>query len=91
MKNIIQKIPLPICGVMLGFATLGNLLQSYGEKVRYACGILSCFLLILVLLKLILFPHMIIEDMKKSNHGKCHSPISNGTYAAQHLHQTFDW
>nr|WP_317450262.1 TDT family transporter [uncultured Sellimonas sp.] len=64
MKNIIQKIPLPICGVMLGFATLGNLLQSYGEKVRYACGILSCFLLILVLLKLILFPHMIIEDMK---------------------------
>ena len=64
MKNIIQKIPLPICGVMLGFATLGNLLQSYGEKVRYACGILACFLLILVLLKLILFPHMIIEDMK---------------------------
>lgn len=64
MKNIIQKVPLPICGVMLGFATLGNLLQSYGEKVRYACGILACFLLILVLLKLILFPHMIITDMK---------------------------
>lgn len=64
MKNIIQKVPLPICGVMLGFATLGNLLQSYGEKVRYACGILACFLLILVLLKLILFPHMIIADMK---------------------------
>lgn len=64
MKNIIQKVPLPICGVMLGFATLGNLLKSYGEKVRYACGILACFLLILVLLKLILFPHMIIADMK---------------------------
>lgn len=64
MKNIIQKVPLPICGVMLGFATLGNLLPSYGEKVRYACGILACFLLILVLLKLILFPHMIIADMK---------------------------
>lgn len=64
MKNIIQKVPLPICGVMLGFATLGNLLQSYGENIRYACGILACFLLILVLLKLILFPHMIIADMK---------------------------
>lgn len=64
MKKIIQKVPLPICGVMLGFATLGNLLQSYGEKVRYVCGILACFLLILVLLKLILFPHMIIADMK---------------------------
>lgn len=64
MKKIIQKVPLPICGVMLGLATLGNLLQSYGEKFRYVCGILACFLLILVLLKLILFPHMISEDMK---------------------------
>lgn len=64
MKKIIQKVPLPICGVMLGFATLGNLLQSYGETVRCACGILAGFLLILALLKLILFPHMIAEDMK---------------------------
>lgn len=64
MKKIIQKVPLPICGVMLGFATLGNLLQSYGETARYACGILAGFLLILALLKLILFPHMIAEDMK---------------------------
>lgn len=64
MKNVIKKVPVPLCGVMLGLAALGNLLQSYGEGIRYACGVLAAFLLILVLLKLILFPQMIKEDMK---------------------------
>ncbi|XCP86401.1 TDT family transporter [Roseburia hominis] len=64
MKEVIKKVPLPICGVMLGFATLGNLLQSYSEGIRYACGIVSAILLVLFLLKLIMFPKMIKEDMK---------------------------
>lgn len=64
MKNVIKKVPVPLCGVMLGLAALGNLLQSYGEGIRYACGVLAAFLLILLLLKLILFPQMIKEDMK---------------------------
>lgn len=64
MNNIIKKIPIPLCGVMLGFAALGNLLQSYSESIRYACGIIAAFLLVLVLLKLILFPGMIKEDMQ---------------------------
>lgn len=49
---------------MLGFAALGNLLQSYGEGIRYVCGIASAFILVLVLLKVIMFPQMIKEDMK---------------------------
>ncbi len=64
MKDVIKKVPVPICGVMLGLAALGNLLQSYGEGIRYACGILAAFLFVLILLKLILFPQMIKEDMK---------------------------
>lgn len=63
MKDMIKKVPVPLCGVMLGFAALGNLLQSYGEGIRYICGLVAAFLLILVLLKLILFPQMIKEDM----------------------------
>lgn len=63
MKEMIKKVPVPLCGVMLGFAALGNLLQSYGEGIRYVCGIFAAFLLVLVLLKLILFPQMIKEDM----------------------------
>lgn len=64
MKKIIQKVPVPLCGVMLGFAALGNLLQSYGEGIRYTCGVVAAFLLILVLLKLILFPGMVKEDLQ---------------------------
>lgn len=64
MKNVIKKVPVPLSGVMLGLAALGNLLQSYYEGVRYFCGILAGLLLILLILKLILFPGMIKEDMK---------------------------
>lgn len=63
MKNVIQKVSIPVCGVMLGAAALGNLLQSYSEGIRYVCGAFSAFLLVLVILKLILFPGKVKEDM----------------------------
>ncbi len=63
MKNVIQKVSIPVCGVMLGTAALGNLLQNYSEGIRYVCGAFSAFLLVLVLLKLILFPGKVKEDM----------------------------
>lgn len=63
MKNIIKKVPIPLCGVMLGCATLGNLLQSYSEVVRYICGIVAAILLLLLLLKLTFFPEIVKEDM----------------------------
>lgn len=61
--NKIKKVPIPLCGVMLGTAALGNLLQSYSETVRSICGIIAGILLILVLLKLICFPKAVKEDM----------------------------
>lgn len=64
MRDIIKKVPVPVCGVMLGAAALGNLLQSYSEGIRYVCGIFAAFLLVLALLKLVMFPGMIKEDMK---------------------------
>lgn len=64
MGNVIKKVPIPLCGVMLGTAALGNLLQSYSEAVRSLCGIIAGILLILVLLKLIMFPKAVQEDMK---------------------------
>ncbi len=62
--NMIKKVPIPLCGVMLGLAALGNLLQSYSEGVRLFCGLLAAILLVLILLKLICFPKMVAEDMK---------------------------
>lgn len=64
MKNIIKRVPLPLCGVMLGLSALGNLLQSYSEGIRYACGIAAGVLLVLILLKWICYPKMLAEDLK---------------------------
>lgn len=60
---MVKKIPLPITGVMLGMAALGNLLQSYSEGVRLVCGIISAVIGILFLLKVILYPKLFAEDM----------------------------
>lgn len=61
---MIKKIPLPISGIMLGFAALGNLLQSYSESIRLLCGIISLILGLLLLCKIVIYPDMIKEDMK---------------------------
>lgn len=63
MKDVIKKVPVPLSGVMLGCSALGNLLQSYSEGIRYACGAVAGVLLIFILLKLIMFPQAVKEDM----------------------------
>lgn len=64
MKEMIKRVPVPLCGVMLAIAALGNLLQSYSEQIRSVCGIIAGMLLILVILKLLLFPKAIKEDLE---------------------------
>jgi exfoliative toxin A/B len=64
MSNFIKKVPLPICGVILGTAALGNLLQSYSEGIRYVCGVLAAFFLLLFLIKLITNFSAFKQDMQ---------------------------
>ena len=61
---MIKKLPLPISGVILGFAALGNLLQSYSEAIRLICGIVSLILGLLLIFKAILYPSIFKEDMQ---------------------------
>lgn len=53
MKKLLKAIPIPIAGVMLGLAALGNLLQSYSEGVRLFFGALAAILWVLLVLKVI--------------------------------------
>lgn len=64
MKDIIKKIPIPLCGLMLGVSALGNLLQSYSKNIRYICGVFAGFLLILTILKLIFYFNDVKKDME---------------------------
>jgi len=54
LKQVIKNIPLPITGLMLGLAGLGNLVVSYGIYYRYTLGIISAFLAILIILRLLI-------------------------------------
>lgn len=53
MKKLLKALPIPIAGVMLGLAALGNLLQSYSEGVRLFFGALAAVIWVLLVLKVI--------------------------------------
>lgn len=61
---MIEKIPIPICGLMLAFLSLGNLLGDYHPYLRTICAAIGVILLILIITKLILYPSKIREDFK---------------------------
>ena len=57
--KFIRNVPMSMCGLSLALATLGNLLRPHGEAIRYALGVLSAAVLILLVLKIILdFPRV---------------------------------
>ena len=59
-----KKIPLPISGLMLALAALGNLVQSYSEIARYVFGVISGIIFIILSLKIIFDFNSFKEEMK---------------------------
>lgn len=62
--KLIKIIPIPIAGLMLASLSLGNLLQDINPYLRYLFGALGVIILILILLKVILYPQDIKNDFK---------------------------
>ena len=62
--NLIEKIPIPVAGLMLALLSLGNLLQDIHPYLRYLFGAIGIIVLILLILKIILYPDKIREDFK---------------------------
>ena len=63
VKKYIRRVPLPMSGVMLGFAALGNFLKSRLVPVWVMMECAAVFLLLLLLLKIFLFPRETAADM----------------------------
>lgn len=59
MKNFLKIIPIPICGLILGLASLGNLFKDYHHvALGNLTGGISMILMIFIFVKLfILFEH----------------------------------
>lgn len=64
VRGLVRGVPVPIAGVALGVVALGNLLQPEGGAVHATCGVVSALLVLLLLAKLVSFPHMIADDMR---------------------------
>lgn len=50
---MLKKLPLPIAGLMLALAALGNLIQSYSEGARLALGAISAIIFISLTVKIL--------------------------------------
>ena len=63
MSNFIKKIPLPMAGLMLALAAIGNLVQSYGEVYRNIFGVLSFILFVMLLGKIVFHTGQVKEEL----------------------------
>jgi exfoliative toxin A/B len=55
-NNLFKKVPIPICGLILGVIGLGMILQDYSINLKYVCTIIGCFLILLLLIKTCKYP-----------------------------------
>lgn len=62
--KIIKKIPVPMAALMLSFAALGNLIQTYSETLRTILGAISIIIAILLTVKFLTFPKLVGEELK---------------------------
>lgn len=63
MNKLIKKLPIPLSGIMLSLASLGNLMGHYSLISKKFCGLLSFCILILLTLKILLFPSDVMKDL----------------------------
>lgn len=62
--SFFKRVPLPLCGVALGFAALGNLLAAYSPYLKIFCGVLAFVGILCVTCKYLTMPEAFVTDMK---------------------------
>lgn len=64
MTNIFKKTPIPIAGLMLGLAGLGNLISSYGYQYRIIAGFLASLIALFIISRFFLDQKNFIKDLQ---------------------------
>ncbi len=62
--RIIEKLPIPISGLILALFSTGNLIQPAFPSLKYIFGAVGGLFLILLILKVILYPDNVKTDLK---------------------------
>ena len=63
MKSVIDKISVPISGLMLGLAALGNLVSPEGIIFKIIFGVIAAVILLLLVIKIVSNPKAIKEEL----------------------------
>ncbi|MBM7625034.1 TDT family transporter [Sporohalobacter salinus] len=66
MINIFEQAPIPIAGLMLGLAGLGNLIRPYGSQYRYIAGILSTLIAVLLVIRFLIDRENFLKELENS-------------------------
>ena len=83
MKKFLEKFPLPISGLALGMAALGNLMRSYGEIYRSIFGVLSFIIIVLLTIKIL----MNFGEFRKN----MENPVISGSFATYSMAIIIFW
>ena len=62
--NFIEKLPIPITGVILALVSLGVICNDYHPYLKYIFGLAGCVFLILILTKAVFYSNEIKNDFK---------------------------
>ena len=62
--NFIERLPLPISGLILALLSIGNLLQDIHPYLRYLFGSIGVVILILMIFKVIFYPESVRKDFE---------------------------
>ena len=62
--SFLKRVPLPLCGVALGLAALGNLLAAYSPYLKILCGVLAIVGILFVTCKYLTMSDAFVTDMK---------------------------
>jgi len=62
--SFLKRVPLPLCGVALGLAALGNLFVAFSPYLKTLCGILAFIGTLFVSCKYLTMPDAFVADMK---------------------------
>lgn len=76
MNELLKKYPVPVSGLILGFASSGNLIQNYGGLYRNIFGILSFILFIFIIAKIIMYRNAVTESLNNSITGSVFPTLS---------------
>lgn len=89
MKTFLNYVPLPMCGLILGLAALGNLLFIEGYATSSAVFfVIALVMMVPVLLKIMITPRQVLADLKNPSCGLGSTDGYDGLDADLHILKT---